>query len=166
MLAIGLLILGVVSRLITHVPNFTPIIAVALFGGFYLKKNQALVMPLILLAISDLIIGFHNTMLFTWGSIFLISALGMALRGQKNFSTITISSFASSVIFFIITNLGVWLVSGLYSMTLSGLRDCFILAIPFFKTELLSTLIYTAVLFGTYEYASVRLKHTRFAHVL
>ena len=166
MLAIGLLILGIISRLITHVPNFTPVIALSLFSGVYLRKGQAVIFPLVLLAITDLILGFHVTMAFTYLSVFLISLIGFWLKDHKNIKNVTITSLYSSILFFVITNFGVWLVSGLYPLTAAGFKDCFVLAIPFFKTELFSTILYTVVFFGAYELIASRVKNTRFAHVL
>ena len=166
MLAIALLILGIASRLITHIPNFTPVIALSLFSGVYLKKEQAVIMPLVLLAISDLILGFHETMAFTYISVLLISLIGLWLKNRKNVMNITMTSLCSSILFFVITNFGVWLVSGMYPLTAAGFKDCFILALPFFKTELFSTIVYTVVFFGSYELIASRIKNTRFAHVL
>ena len=166
MLAFSLLVLGIISRLIIHIPNFTPVIAIALFGGVYLNKRQALWLPLGLLAITDILIGFHETMFYTWSSIFLISLLGVWLKKNKNSKTVFASSLCASVFFFVVTNLGVWLSSGLYPLTLQGLRDCFIMAIPFFRYEMIATLVYTALFFGLYELIAVRVKRTRFAYVL
>ncbi len=166
MLAIGLLILGILSRLIVHVPNFTPVIALSLFSGVYLKRSQSIIVPLVLLAVTDVILGFHPTMAFTYTSVLLITCIGLWLRNHKTVTNVTVTSLYSSILFFIITNLGVWFVGGLYPLTASGLKDCFVLAIPFFKTELLSTIIYTVVFFGGYEWLSVRLKKTSLSHVL
>jgi hypothetical protein len=58
------------------------------------------------------------------------------------------------------------MVSGLYAKTWAGFAECFILAIPFFRNELLATWLYSAILFGAYEWALVNLKNTRLAHVL
>jgi len=100
MLALGLLIIGVLSRLIFHVPNFTPVLAIALFGGVYLKKKQAVILPVLILALSDLSFEYHNTVVFTWGSIILISLFGVWLRNHKKLSTITLTSIVSAFCFF------------------------------------------------------------------
>ncbi len=166
MLAIILLVIGIASRLVVHIPNFTPVIALSLFGGVYLKEREAKYLPLVLLAVSDLILGLHNTMIFTWGSIFVISLMGVALKKNKTSKSIFANSLWASLLFFVVTNLGVWIVSGMYPLTLSGLTECFVLAIPFFRTEVLSTLIYTVVFFGSYELIAARIKNTRFASAL
>ncbi|MCK5012650.1 MAG: hypothetical protein KAS66_02435 [Candidatus Omnitrophica bacterium] len=166
MLAACLLIVGIFSRLIVHSWNFTPVIALALFGGVYLKKKQAIILPLILFAVTDLILGFHQVMFFTWGSIIVIAAMGLWVQKNKSLTTVLGGGLVSAVLFFIVTNFGVWLVSGMYPLTLAGLSECFVLAVPFFRGTLLGTFVYGAVLFGMYEIIAVRIKSTRFSHVL
>jgi len=167
MLALGILILGIITRLVVHVPNFTPAIALALFGGFYLKKRQAIILPVAFMAVSDIFLGYHSTMLFTWGSVGLIAALGFWGRQHKSWTTMAGTSLFSAVLFFVVTNFGTWLAGDhLYPLTLDGLKECYVMAIPFFRSTLLSTLIYSIVFFGAYEGIAVRLKQTRFAHVL
>ncbi len=100
MLAIALLVLGVISRLIIHIPNFTPVIALALFGGVYLKKQQAVILPVLMMVIADLFIGIDATFPFTWGSMALVAVMGLWVRENKNFVTIAGSSLLSSVLFF------------------------------------------------------------------
>ena len=166
MLAIILLVLGVISRLVVHIPNFTPVIAIALFSGLYLKRSQSIILPLVLLAITDIIIGFHQTMPFVWGGMILCVLIGQKLREKRNAKTIFTGSLISSIIFFLVSNLGVWLVGGLYPLTAKGFADCFIMAVPFFKMELLSTLVYAFLMFGLYEAIAARVQNTRFSHVL
>lgn len=166
MLAILLLIFGIATRFITHAPNFTPVTAIALFGGVYLTRKHAILLPLVLMMLSDFVIGMHNTMFFTWGSFILIALMGLWVRGHKNPTTIATSSVLSAILFFVITNFGVWLAGSLYPPTLTGLSDCFIAAIPFFRNTLFSSLGYSLVLFGSYELIAHRVKGTRFARVL
>ena len=157
MLALGLLIIGILSRYFIHIPNFTPVLAIALFGGVYLDKRYAIFLPLALMVISDMLIGFHHTFLFTWGSMILIGIIGLCVRNHKNWGTILGSSLLSAILFFVISNFGVWIMGDhLYPQTARGLRDCFIMAIPFFKNTLLSTVIYTVVLFGSYQWFGAR----------
>lgn len=164
MLAILLLMFGVFSRLICHVPNFTPVLALALFGGVYLSSRRAIAMPLALMMFSDLLIGLHDTILFTWGSILLISVLGLLLRHRKTPQNIIFGSLGSAVLFFVITNLGAWLT--MYPQTWGGLQQCFWAAVPFFRWTLLSTLIYSAVLFFGYDALVQWISRTRYAKVL
>jgi hypothetical protein len=165
MLALILLIVGIIFRFIPHLANFTPILAIALFGGVYLNKKYAIVMPLALMILSDAFLGIHNTVLFTWGSIVLISGLGMLIRAKKNAINVTLSAVSSAVLFFIITNFGVWLM-GWYPRTLNGLISCYTLAIPFFRTMLASTMVFSLVLFGIYEIVAHKVKDTPLEKVL
>jgi hypothetical protein len=166
MLAILLLAFGVVSRLIVHLPNFTPVIALALFGGVYLKKQQAVILPVLMMIIADLFIGVDGTFLFTWGSMALIAVMGLWVRENKSFTTVAGSSLLASVLFFLVSNFGVWLVQNMYPHTLAGLIECYAMAIPFFGPTLASTVVYTAVLFGGYEWAAARLRKTRLAYIV
>ncbi len=166
MLAVGLLVLGVISRLIIHLPNFTPMIALALFGGVYLKKQQAVILPVLMMIIADLFIGIDATFLFTWGSMAAIAVMGLWVRENKNFVTVAGSSLLSAVLFFVVTNFGVWLVQNMYPRTFAGLIECYVMAVPFFGPTLVSTVVYTAVLFGGYEWAAARLAKTRLASIV
>ncbi len=164
MLAFVLLFAGIASRLVVHMPNFTPVLALALFGGVYLSSRRAVSMPLVLMVVSDLLIGLHDTILFTWSSVLLISLLGLFLRSRKSFSNIALTAALSAVLFFVITNFGAWLM--MYPKTLLGLQQCFWAAVPFFRDTLLSTLIYSAVLFGGYEALALWIAKTRWAGIL
>ncbi|MBM3248009.1 MAG: hypothetical protein FJZ10_01090 [Candidatus Omnitrophica bacterium] len=165
MLAIALIVLGILTRFIPHAPNFNPVIAIALFGGYYLSRKYAVLVPLLLMVLSDIFLGLHNTMLFTWGSVVLISILGITQKKNKSVLNIAGSSLVSAVLFFVVTNFGVW-ISGWYPYTSKGLADCFIMGIPFFRATLLSTVVYSAVMFGAYELIARRVKNTRFATAL
>ena len=94
MLAIGLLVFGILMRVLVHVPNFTPVIAIALFGGVYLRKKYALILPVALMMVTDLILGAHKVMFFTWGSMILVASLGLWLRSRKT----TVNTITSSLV--------------------------------------------------------------------
>ncbi len=143
--------IAVVLRLIPHPANFAPIGAMALFGGAYLNKKYALAVPLLAMFVSDLFLGFHNTMGFVYGSFLFIGILGLWLRRHKNVRNVIGAAFVSSILFFLITNLGVWLVSNIYPKTVAGLIECYIAAIPFFRNTLVGDLFYTAMFFFGYE---------------
>ena len=164
MLAFGLILFGILSRFVIHAPNFTPVIAIALFSGVYLRKFSSLAVPLIMMVISDLVIGFHDTLFFTWGTIMLIALIGMWLRAHKSIRNIFLSALASSLLFFIITNLAAW--PTLYPKTWAGLEECFIAAIPFYRNTLLSTVIYSALFFGLYEFVAARVRNLKVSKVL
>ncbi len=164
MFALFLIILGISSRVFVHTPQFTAILAVAMFGGMYLNRVQALLVPLALMMVTDIILGFHDTMFFTWGSMLLVSAMGIWLKERKNFVTVLAGSIFASVVFFIITNFGAWL-SPLYPHTWAGLRECYIAAIPFFRSTLVSTVAYSLVLYAGYEWALKRSQGTALARL-
>lgn len=164
LLALCVLVFGLLTRFMPHAPNFTPVLALALFGGVYLKRSQALLLPLALMMISDLFIGLHPVIGFTWGSIFLISCLGLWIRRSKSIMHIAIGSAASAVLFFAITNFGCWL--AYYPHSWEGFLTCYTLAVPFFRGTLLSTLLYTVIFFGGYALLSAQIAKTRLATVL
>ena len=143
--------IAVVLRLIPHPPNFAPIAAMALFGGSYLNKRYALIVPLAAMLISDLFLGFHNTIVFVYGSFLLTGMVGLWLRNHRTIQNVIIASLFSSIAFFIITNFGVWLVGNLYPKTFQGLLECYTAAIPFFRNTVIGDLFYTGVFFGGYE---------------
>ena len=158
MLALIIISFGILSRVVVHTPNFSPVLSMAFLAGMYLKGRQSVLVPLALMVISDFIIGFHDLMFFTWGSIVLISVLGLWLKERKSFVNVFSGSILSAVIFFIVTNFGAWLV--LYPHTADGLRQCYILAIPFFRSTFVSTAAYSLVFWAGYEWM-LRKIHTR-----
>ncbi len=149
----SILIIGfaVALRLLPHPANVAPIAALALFGGFYLNKKYALIVPLIALFISDIFIGFHDTMLFVYGSFLLTGVIGLLCRPYRSFKTILLATLASSLLFFIITNFGVWMVSSMYPKTFDGLLQSYYFALPFFRNTILGDLLYTGLFIGSYE---------------
>ncbi len=136
-------------RLVPHLPNFTPIAAMALFGGAYFGRRWlAFVAPIAAMLLSDAIIGFHSGMLFVYASVALIVLLGQLALSRPTVLRVGTAALASSVLFFVITNFGTWLLSGMYPMTLSGLAACYVAAIPFFQNTVAGDLFYSALLFG------------------
>jgi hypothetical protein len=144
-------------RLIPHPPNFAPIAAMALFGGAYFnKKWAAFFVPLVAMFITDLILGFHETMWAVYLSFALIVVIGMSMIKQKKIGNIFFASVISSVMFFIITNFGLWLSTSYYAKTSAGLAACYTAAIPFFHQTLLSDLFFVGVLFGSYHLVKMK----------
>ncbi len=149
-----LILFAAFSRLIPHAPNFTPVISIALFAGAYLKKGFAFLVPIAALLVSDLIIGFYSlgSMATVYGTMLLIVAVGLILEKKVSAGKLLGLSLAGVTIFFITTNFAVWMIPGsMYPMTPAGLAECYVMAIPFFGNMVLSTLFYSAVLFGSYE---------------
>jgi hypothetical protein len=141
-------------RLVPHPPNFTPIGAMALFSGAYLgRRGLAFVAPLAALFLSDLVLGFYHGMGTVYFSVALIVMLGALALRRASAVRVGFAALASSVLFFILTNLGMWLFSGFYPRTLAGLETCYIAAIPFFQNTLAGDLFYAALLFGGFAVA-------------
>ena len=134
---IGIIIVAIVSRLIPHPPNFTPVTAVALFSIINFKnKYIGVSIPIICLFVSDLILGISLINLFVYFSFILISGIGY-LFGKINIKSVILSS----IVFFLFTNFGVWLIG--YPKTFEGLITCYIAAIPFFGYTLAGDLFYS-----------------------
>lgn len=150
------------SRLLPHPANVTPIAAIALFGGAYFSnKRLAFTIPLVSLFLSDLVIGFHRQMGTVYFCFILTVFLGQALRSRKKIIPIALASLTSSILFFAITNFGVWCWDGLYPNTFNGLCICYTAAIPFFRNTILGDLFYCVLLFGGFALAEIRLPHLR-----
>ena len=144
-------------RLLPHPPNFAPIAAIALFGGLYLSRKTALILPLAALVISDMFIGSYQLtlMFFVYGSFLLTVFLGFWLKKHKKWYTIGGSAVLSAVLFFVLTNFAVWAFSPWYAKTFAGLIQCFAMALPFFRNTLVGNLFYTGVFVGAYELIKV-----------
>jgi len=145
------------SRFIPHPPNFTSLIALsfyvpAIIGIRYLP---ALIISFV---ITDFVIGFHGTTLFTWGSVVVIGL------GSKFFISSTVTRVSGALLgaclFFIITNFGVWS-TGFYDYTLSGLISCYVLAIPFFAYTFISTLSFSVLIETIYYFIKVKFRIIR-----
>ena len=144
-----MILLAAASRLIPHPPNVASISAVALFGGAYLTdKRLALLVPLVGLFLSDLILGFYSHMEVVYGSFLLVVCLGFWLQRKRSALRIAGAALASSAIFFVVTNFGVWAFESLYPKTAAGLLACYAAAIPFFRNTLIGDGLYTVALFG------------------
>ena len=154
-LAIVLLLItvGVVLRLLPHPANFAPISAIALFGGVYLSRKTALVLPLLAMLIGDFFLGFYELRLglTVYASFLLIAGLGLLIKNRKSIFAVAGGALAGSILFFLTTNFAVWAFTPWYAKTISGLLNCYLTAIPFFKNTLLGDLFYATIFFGAYE---------------
>ncbi len=147
-----IIVLAAATRLIPDPPNFTPIIAMGLFGGAYIhNRSLAVIVPIGAMFLADLFLGFHSTIYFVYGSLLLVTMLGMILIKKITIKNCTIAALSSSFLFFIITNFGVWLTSGYYPKNIEGILACYTMALPFLGNTLAGTLIYSSVMFGGYE---------------
>jgi hypothetical protein len=143
-------------RLVPHPPNFTPIGAMALFSGAYLgRKWLALAAPLGAMLLSDAIIGFYSGFWVTYLAVALIVLLGALALTRKTPLRIGVAAVTSSLLFFLVSNFGVWAGSGMYPHTLNGLAACYVAAIPFFQNTLAGDLFYATFLFGGFRVAEL-----------
>ena len=143
-------------RLVPHPPNFTPIGAMALFSGAYLgRKALAFAAPLGALLLSDLVLGFYHGQATVYFSVALIVMLGMVALSRVSPLRVAGAAVLSSVLFFLITNLGMWLFSGFYPRTMLGLEACYVAAIPFFQNTIAGDLFYATLLFGGFRVAEL-----------
>ena len=139
---LGIFIALALSRFIPHPPNFTSLMALsfyvpAIFGLRYLP------VLLISFVITDYILGFHNTIFFTWGSVVLISLISKFFLNSLIWR-IT-GALSGAIIFFLVTNFGVWL-GGMYEPSLIGLFEAYVMGLPFFGYSLISTLIFSTLI--------------------
>ena len=154
------------GRLITneiHLWNFAPIAAMGLFAGSNFKsKIQALLIPVSAMLLTDMVLGLHKGMIVIYGTFAVITCIGFWLKNHYKAHFIVGAALVSSVIFFAVTNFGVWFAGNLYSHDFSGLIQCYIAAIPFIGNPANSPftinsfagdLFYTCFLFGGYELA-------------
>lgn len=163
-LVLGAIVLvAAMSRLIPHPMNFAPLGAMALFGGAYFgRKSMGLLMVMGAWLLSDLVLNnlvyasqgftlFTEGAVFIYGSIALIFALGTQVLKKVSVLRVLIGSLSASVIFFIVSNLGVWAQGLMYPMTIDGLTACYVAALPFFQNTVMGDLVYSAALLLVYE---------------
>lgn len=159
---LGITLSAAAMRLLPHPPNMTPIAAMALFGGaFFATKRTAFLVPLAAMYLSDLALGFfiydfglfHWFMPFVYASFVMTVCLGFLIKHRLTPLTMGGAALTGSVLFFIVTNFGVWLVGNVYPKTVAGLLSCYVAAIPFFRNTLVGDVAYTLVLFGGFALA-------------
>ena len=157
---ISLVFILAFAKLIPHPPNFTPVIAVAIMSG-YLFRNIYLSLAVLFVSmfLADIFIGFYNNMLFMYLSLFLIAFVFFKISEKINFKNLFVYGFIGSLIFFIISNFGVWILGNPgvnnmpYEKTLAGLIECYVLAIPFFTNTVISTILFSySALFASSYY--------------
>ena len=146
------ILIAALTRLVPHPPNFAPITAMSLFAGAYFTRKQlSFIVPLLAMLISDLFLGFYTISIFVYLSFAVITWMGQ----QRNRVTPKLV-LLGSVLFFLISNLGVWLLY--YPKTIDGLFTCFTLAIPFFATSLLGDIFYSVIMVFGFSAVSRRLQ--------
>ena len=162
-----MILLAAMSRLLPHPPNFAPIGGMALFGAAYFSKRfWAFLVPIVSMWLSDLVLNnvvyaqyfdrfvwFYSGSLFTYGAFALIVCFGILSLKKIRLPRLIVSALGASVIFFIVSNFGVWFSGIMYPKDLGGLMACYAAGIPFFHNTVLGDLVYTGVLFGVFEWS-------------
>ena len=150
-LALGavLIVLAALTRLLPHPPNFTPIEAMALFGGaMLLNRWWAIAITLGAMLLSDLLLGVHDLQLLVYGCLLGGVFLGVWVGPQARLRRVVSAGLISAIGFFLITNFAVWATSGMYTRDLAGLLLCYELALPFFRNSVAALAVYGLALFG------------------
>lgn len=148
---LGMVLVAAVLRCLPHLPNFSPVTAMALFAGAYFTRSSwAVLIPLSAMFLSDLVLGFHNQVPAVYGSFILVTLLGFVLRSKRSVGRIATATVAGSVLFFVITNFSVWADGAIYPRTLNGLSECYLAALPFLQNSMAGDLVYSAAIFGAF----------------
>ena len=142
--------LFVLSRLVPHPPNFTPLIAAVIFLPFISKNKLGMALPISVMLISDLIIGFHGQMLWVYGGFVLIGLCSYIFYLPVFSRVLTLSVF-SPTIFFLITNFGVWQGSPMYDQSAVGLSTSYAMGLPFFANSLMASVLFSLSFFAIYK---------------
>ena len=167
-----IILIAVLIRLFPHAPNFTPIAAMALFGGAYLSKKYSLVVVFLSLVISDYLLLYihpfasnfidvskiysplaiiHSSTVLVYLCFLIIALIGIWLSSHKSAKNVITASLFSSILFFFVTNFNFFYPASLYPKTISGLVESYVMALPFFKNTLMGDLFYTSLFFGAFE---------------
>ncbi|HEY1135983.1 MAG TPA: DUF6580 family putative transport protein [Xanthomonadaceae bacterium] len=169
----GMILIAALSRLLPHPPNFSPVEAMALFGGaHFANRAWAVAVPLVAMVLSDLALAaimggsylsYMAGMSF-WAvylCIALSTAMGFGLRGKAGAARVLGYSLAGSVLFFVVTNFTTWFGSTMYPQTGAGLVAAYVAGLPFFQWTVLGTLFYAALLFGGFDLLRERIPSLR-----
>lgn len=147
----GLVAAAVLTRLLPHPPNFSPIEASALFAGaWFADRRFAVAVPLLAMLISDAVIGFHDGVPVVYACMAAIAWMGHGLRGRVTAPRVAGYGLGAAVFFFGVTNFFVWASSGMYALDVAGLVACYTMALPFFQNSLAGVAFYALLLFGGY----------------
>jgi hypothetical protein len=143
---VAVLAVGFLSRLIPHAWDFTPVLALTLFAGAHLRGRAGYLAPLGMMFLTDCVLGFYPSFAVTWIGVVAAAAIGRWVGEGASFARLTGGALSAALVFFVVSNFGVWAVD--YPKTWAGLADCYLLALPFFKNSVVSTLVYSYALLG------------------
>lgn len=155
-LGLVLIAAGVLLRTLPHPDNFTPLTAIALFSGLLLRPRLALWVPLVAIAASDFFQPTHELFWLTWGCFYLTTLVGIGLRGRMTTLPVIAGTLTGTLIFFVLTNLGVFVFQEMYPKTLAGLMECYVMALPFVRNAVVGDLVYAGVFYLVYRLITAR----------
>jgi hypothetical protein len=141
---------------------FTPTAAASIFAGFYFSRIAvAALVPIAILAISDLALPAHDSvpvLLATYAIMTLPVYFGRLQGGQQLrwLAAVKWAMFGvvPATLFYIVTNFAVWAFQSSYPKTLAGLGECYWAAVPFYRWMLTGDIFYLSVLLGCWALAS------------
>jgi hypothetical protein len=159
LLVVGMIAAAALSRLIDHPPNFTPLAAIALFGGAcFSNRKLAFLAPMAAMFVSDLVLAYTRYHVLhmaaiqpvVYGCFLATTAVGLLIKDRRSVLQVGVGALVGSVLFFLVTNFAVWAGNAghSYPRTVTGLAACYTAGIPFFKNTLLGDAVYTTILFG------------------
>ncbi len=146
-----LIALCVVARLLPHAPGFLPVAASGFFAARMLRiPPLAIAVPVLAMIVSDVFLPGEDWRIQAIGfaAIAIPAVAGIATRRWPGVLPAIAVVAGSSILFWLASNGAVWLFSGMYPLTLSGLTQCYIAALPFLEKTMLGDLVWTGVLFG------------------
>lgn len=157
---------------ITPFSNFSPVGAMALFGGAYFAdKWKSFVFPLLTLFLSDVIMmqtiyrsyGDGALLFEGWYWVYLGFAamvlIGQVVIRKVRVTNVLIACVLAAVAHWLLSDFGTWMSSTSYDVTTGqpytkdwqGLIRCYTLGLPFLKNTLLSNVVYSGIFFGLFE---------------
>jgi len=152
--ALAVIILAAGLRIAPHPWNFTPLGAMALFSGAFIRDRRlAFLFPLLALFAGDIFVGFHKLMPIVYASFLLSVAIGFWLRNRRSVARVGAATLFGAIQFFLITNFAVWAFGLSYPRTSAGLLSCYVAGIPFFWNTLAGDVFYVSLLFGGFALA-------------
>ncbi len=153
-ISIGIFLVLAASRFVPHPPNFTSLLAVSFYIPALLGRKY-IFSVITCFILTDLIIGFHSTTLFTWGSVGIIGYVSHYFL--KSVSTRILGAVSGTLIFFIVSNFGVWASSILHGNNTLTLLETYVIAIPFYGNTLFSTIIFSFIIEGLISLKKIKL---------
>ncbi len=143
-----LVLLLVVSRNLSFIPNFTPTISLIVFAST-MFRNYYILASIVIASqlISDYFLGYYSSIFFVYLGYILLAFASKFILKEIYFVPIIGTSIISVFIFFLVSNYGVWQMMDIYEYSLSGLIECYIAGIPFLKYSLISTLLYSTTMY-------------------